>query len=285
MKKKLIILLLCFSQNLISKSEANSWVTFESGMSKNYAFNPEYLNRSKEWNTLKELYNKNVIENKIESKRLKIPKILHWIWLGSPLPERCKRLQKTWQEKHPDWEFKVWTDADVKSFKLQNQAYFDNAVNWGEKSDIFRYEILYRYGGLYTDTDFECLKSFDQLHYLCDLYTGIAYDSGPVLYNGLIGVAPRHPMMKACIDNMVIWGHPQDEDAIMARTGPVFFTRIFFKTLEECKNDKIVAFPTSYFYPFPNNLRHRAAQKNFVDSYIRPESFCVHLFATSWTKK
>ena len=31
----------------------------------------------------------------------------------------------------------------------------------GEKSDIFRYEILYRFGGVYVDTDFECIKPFE----------------------------------------------------------------------------------------------------------------------------
>src|ERR1700722_16260603 len=32
-----------------------------------------------------------------------IPKIIHQIWLGSPLPEKYKALQATWLNHHPDW--------------------------------------------------------------------------------------------------------------------------------------------------------------------------------------
>jgi mannosyltransferase OCH1-like enzyme len=43
------------------------------------------------------------------------------------------------------------------------QAAFDRASNFGEKSDIWRYEILFRLGGVYVDTDFECVRPFDSL--------------------------------------------------------------------------------------------------------------------------
>ena len=33
----------------------------------------------------------------------RIPKIIHQIWLGSPLPERYKQWQRTWTDNHPDW--------------------------------------------------------------------------------------------------------------------------------------------------------------------------------------
>ena len=40
---------------------------------------------------------------------------------------------------------------------MKNNFAFSQASNWGMKSDIFRYEILMKYGGVYIDTDYECL--------------------------------------------------------------------------------------------------------------------------------
>ena len=41
---------------------------------------------------------------------------------------------------------------------MEKRDVFERAINPGMKSDIFRYEILKQIGGLYVDTDFECLK-------------------------------------------------------------------------------------------------------------------------------
>lgn len=46
---------------------------------------------------------------------------------------------------------------DVKLLILKNQIAYSSAKNWGMKSDILRYEILQKFGGVYIDTDYECL--------------------------------------------------------------------------------------------------------------------------------
>ena len=59
------------------------------------------------------------------------------------------------------------------------QGILERSSNLGQKSDILRLEVLYQatstarlslilrpllqYGGLYVDTDFECLKSFESV--------------------------------------------------------------------------------------------------------------------------
>ena len=58
---------------------------------------------------------------------------------------------------HPDWEYKLWTDETVKEITLINQELFDKAKNYGEKSDILKWELVYRFGGVYIDTDMEAL--------------------------------------------------------------------------------------------------------------------------------
>ena len=121
----------------------------------------------------KELYDKNNFLRVEPQQELKIPKIIHQIWLGSPFPQEYKKYQESWQKHHPDWEYKLWTDAEVADLDLINRDLYDASLNYGEKSDILRYELLYRYGGMYADTDFESLKPLDTLHYSYDFYIGI----------------------------------------------------------------------------------------------------------------
>lgn len=257
-------------------------VDFKKSMSKNENYDPLFAEKSTDWQLLETLYN-DYCNTLTISQKPRIPKIIHIIWLGSRLPLRCRKLLESWKMKHPDWQIRIWTDKDVKPFELKNQPFYDMAVNWGEKSDIFRYEILYRYGGLYIDTDFKCLnRSFDIFHHTCDFYTGIAYNKTALLYNGLIGCAPGHPIMKACIDTMKFWGEPNNFETIMQRTGPDFFTRTFFNEISKCPKNSVVAFPTAYFYPLPGKKRQFAQYEHFVKRFIQPESYAIHYFAASW---
>ena len=116
---------------------------------------------------LKLLYDKNMIVGTSIYRKPVIPKIVHQIWLGPKKPPAVFReSQKSIQELHPDWGYKLWTDADIPRLQLHNQQYYDRMQNFGGKADIVRYELLYRFGGLYLDIDFVCKKPLDWLcHY------------------------------------------------------------------------------------------------------------------------
>jgi hypothetical protein len=133
---------------------------------------------------------------------LAIPHVVHHIWLGGALPAAYHAWVSSWQTKHPHWEHRLWTDADVVPFKLTNQAAFDAALNPGEKSDIWRYEILYRFGGLYVDTDFECIRCFDRVLRPFELVTGISNTGTVELNNGLVACRAKHPLMKRLISSI-----------------------------------------------------------------------------------
>lgn len=58
---------------------------------------------------------------------------------------------------------RLWTSETVAKLKLYNQEAFDHASNYGEQSDILRYELLYLYGGVYVDTDMQAVRPLDDL--------------------------------------------------------------------------------------------------------------------------
>jgi len=86
-------------------------------------------------------YEHYVAHGLMQRTQVLIPKIIHQIWLGSPLPEKYKQLQKSWLKYHPDWHYYLWTEKEIAAFGLTNQALYDATSNYGEKSDIARYEI------------------------------------------------------------------------------------------------------------------------------------------------
>ncbi|HEX2583125.1 MAG TPA: glycosyltransferase, partial [Chlamydiales bacterium] len=149
--------------------------------------------------------------------REQIPHLIHFIWGGPPFPETSIRNIVSWMECHPEWTFYFWTDdpnrpVPVKGmikrlfsellFSSPIRSYFEKAENWGEKSDLLRYEILSREGGLYVDHDVECLHSFAPLHTSVSFYASAEplhnsalYNSHLTVSNCLIGSVPNHPIL------------------------------------------------------------------------------------------
>ncbi|MGE0009494.1 MAG: glycosyltransferase family 32 protein [Candidatus Babeliales bacterium] len=237
---------------------------------------------------LKENYTKHVAriaKNKkpiLYNETVTIPKVIHQIWLGSRPPEELKKLQKTWIDLHPDWDFKVWTEADLEAFDLINKESFKNAVNYGEKANIWRYEILYRFGGLYVDVDFECLKPFDLLHHWCDFYTGIhelkwisGHEKGDKLTccNALIGSRPGHPILKALIDTMKDYVHEKDQ---FHRNGVFYFGDTVKKLLTSCDGVNVI-FPQNYFYAW-------GKKNDGPYKWVQQETMAIHHFSGLWKK-
>ena len=236
---------------------------------------------SKKLQLYKQIYDQNNYENVELSSTPKIPKIIHQIWVGSPVPDKYKEMMASWQKMHPDWKYMLWTDEEIEDFPFLSREAFDAAKNYGMKSDIWRLDILYLYGGLYIDTDFECLQPFDIFHHAHDFYLSLLGDTIP---NGLIGCAPKHPIMETCINKLKEADITELSDPMYV-TGPYFLTDIVDEYLKTT-TEGICIYPTSYFYPFPAYARFDywkgkiAPEK--VRSFFRNESFAVHYFATSW---
>lgn len=243
------------------------------------------INNDPNWTLLEKNFDKYYIENR---NTVNITKKIHQVWLGSEFPEKYQRIRDTWIEKNPDWEYRLWTDSDVEEFQLENINQYNSINNLGAKSDIFRYEILYRYGGLYVDTDFECIKSFNDLSYL-DLYAGTGHVDVPEVFNGLIACKPGHNLIRKLIDDIKVIS-TNNFDQIIALTGPKYFSNKLFEYVKNNPDDKLVVFPTLFFYPFPAVYRFHVrednvASMNLINQFIDNKySYCVHLWYTSWQK-
>lgn len=93
-----------------------------------------------------------------------IPKIIHYCWFGgNPLPESAIKCIESWRKFMPDYQIKEWNEQnfDVNIIPYTRQAY--EAGKYAFVSDYARFWILYRYGGLYFDTDVEVIRPLDDI--------------------------------------------------------------------------------------------------------------------------
>ena len=128
-----------------------------------------------------------------------IPRIFHHIWVGPAMPERLGPYVDSWQTVHPEWEHRLWTGFD----DLENQDLYDRAEeitpHVGQlRSDLARYELLHRHGGVYVDCDMEALRPLDGL---LDLRCFAGWErQDRWVNNAVLGCEPGHPLMRELID-------------------------------------------------------------------------------------
>ena len=237
-----------------------------------------------------------------------IPRIIHHVWFGVPLSDEDKQLRATWQQFHPEYRFILWTDrlsndqdalcvrswqeldnvllltneqyivVYVAELAFDNRIFFDEAINYGERSDILKYEIVYQVGGMYVDFDFECLKPFDDLFDRYDFFTGIQPLDTNVEQLGaaLFAAKPDHSVLRYAVETIKDDHHMRQ---IIIKTGPIHFSQAFIaKAGLEHTID--IAFPASYFYPcgYQQQGKPRSA-------WMRSDSYAVHHWSGSWLKE
>ena len=120
-----------------------------------------------------------------------IPRIAHFIWLGKrPLPDYGKYCIKMFKKHHHDWILNIWTDAEVNQDEELRQL-IEFAPNVGMKSDLLRYALLHRFGGVYADVDYEFLSNLEQIPGICSGHTrffvGFSHCSQIEVNNGIMG--------------------------------------------------------------------------------------------------
>jgi mannosyltransferase OCH1-like enzyme len=276
------LLLLALLSSIIQADIKKLYVDFDKSMGKSTR---RYLKKYKKSHNkvkldyVKKFYDKNNFKAVQCSKKVKIPCIIHQVWVGDkPLPKNYEILKKTWLTNHPGWKYNLWTNKKVAKLKLYNQKFYDQAIDPVEKANLARYEILYKYGGVYADIDFQSLKSLEPLHYCYDFYTGIEpNDSAHILNNALIGCSKHNALIKYCIESVKDDMHRESR---YHRNGVGHFTRIFMEKADKVKGS-IIALPPTYFYPL--NVEHSLDKP--VIYCLKPESLAVHLWAHEYSKR
>lgn len=182
-----------------------------------------------------------------------IPRRLFQIWYqGSTVPVRMKNTMDRWLENNPGLTRFMYDGASAREM-IKNffppcvLKAFDTIVPIALKCDLWRYCVLYLYGGFYVDVKamispgfclLDTLPSDTDFFGVVDLPVFPTYwDEG--LYNAIMGVSPRNPIMKAAIDRVV---HNVE-------------TRNVGKTKLDFSGPRLLGFSVADVFRIPNHFR------------------------------
>ena len=188
-----------------------------------------------------------------------VPKVFHHIWIGpKPLPPEHVRWIESWRLFHPDWSFKFWTEKELPEPRYPEIV---NRCRWyAQQVNFHRLEVLLQHGGIYLDTDFQCLKNIEPLISGKDFIS--AYQTEYDIANGFIGATPGHPILSETLEVLReifvpdIWG-----------LGPVSLTRVLRG------HPEISPLACELFYPYLWNELHRKGEEF-------PRAYAVHHWAS-----
>ncbi|MDR2057980.1 MAG: glycosyl transferase [Dysgonamonadaceae bacterium] len=227
---------------------------------------------------------------------MKIPRIIHQIYedLAGP-PEQLQRIAKSWKKNHPEWEYKFWNKHSIEKF-LNTEfpefvSYYQNFPFNVQRWDAIRYLILYKYGGVYADMDYECIDPLDTLlgDSTCCMgmepsENAITHNKHMIIGNALMASVPGHNYFKRIIEDMMRekMNLPDHKASIiMETTGPFMTTRVYDEYPD--KSD-ITLLPAELIAPLTLDevqevIKGRETKE--IENKIEL-AFAIHYFFGSW---
>lgn len=215
-----------------------------------------------------------------------IPKIIHYCWFGrNPLPDSAVKCINSWRKFFPDYEIKEWNEDnfDVKIIPYTAEAYA--AKKYAFVSDYARFWILYKYGGVYFDTDVEVIKPMDDIIErgpfmgIEDFYPDGTY---PMVAPGLgIAVNAGHEFYKKLLDYYATIHFMLEDGSLNQETVVRHTTKLLVEAgmqphteLQEVSG--IWIYPKDYFNPL-DDLTGRLTKTDNTRS--------IHWFARTWQSR
>lgn len=211
---------------------------------------------------------------------MRIPKIIHYVWLGkgnhNELMEKCIN---SWKTILPDYEIKEWNEDnfDINSNDYLKEAY--NNKKYAFASDYIRLAVLYKYGGIYMDTDVEILKPLDEF---LNLPAFSGFESNENIPTGLMASEKHGKWIKYLLEDYKDAHFVNSDGSFDLTTNVIRITNKTITKYDFKKNNKyqdlgdVVFFPSDYFCP-----------KNCVTGIIEltSNSHAIHHFNGSWLPK
>lgn len=221
-----------------------------------------------------------------------VPRILHQTWKSTDVPARLRVLQRTWRAHHPEWEHRLWTDADNERLIAEHcpefLPYVRGAMPPILRVDLARLAYLHVYGGVYADLDYELLRPIDCL--LDTRHAVVAREHGGIgrvmrgrdfIINALMASPPGHPLWLDVMHGMVRAYRPRQ--LLERKTQHVI--RMAIAVLDDCVERRLAAqgdvtvLPHEAIYPaVPTD---RLADHRRSDG-VALAAFGIHHYENSW---
>lgn len=226
-----------------------------------------------------------------------IPKIIHLCWLsGDEFPPEIRECLSTWKEHLKQYDIWLWgkkphdlscldgLHVTEKQFDLDSTEWTQEAFEarkYAFAADYIRLYALYRYGGIYLDSDIIMYKPFDPL---LTLPYFIGHDQIRGFEAAVIGATPGVQWIKDMLDSYDDKHFVKEDGTYDMLPLPCRFHHVltslnykFYKTSgtldfqEESR--EMMVFDKDFFN-----------SRNAIEVRQTRHSFCAHNYAGSWNK-
>lgn len=228
------------------------------------------------------------VDTAISTPPAEIPKTIHFIWISTDwgkdqaaLPKQVRQNIAAWKQTNPLWFVVVWTNAMVRKHfpRLLNDV-LSKVPLAAFASDILRYAVLAKFGGLYLDTDIVPIKPLTPMF----THKAISVCQDPInalpcktVCNAVIS-APKnafwiHRLFRSVYRNVRRFFRTREKINWYATTGPDVLTTAVLHN----KNVTILKSPV--FYPCFWHDTSRCVANNFKNNET---VIAMHTWAKSW---
>ena len=166
-----------------------------------------------------------------------IPKVIHQLWRSPQVPHRWRYTVASVKRYHPGWEYRLWTDYAMElHVRRQHPQLYPVYIGFNRNSmrvDIFRYLLMYDFGGLYCDLDYEFLRPYDYgtAAAVLSLERDTAYgDLENCVANYFMASTPKQQLWRDVLDEII--DSPPVTDSyhdVVQATGPGLLTKVFLR--------------------------------------------------------
>ena len=217
------------------------------------------------------------------SAKNNIPKKIHQVWIGGPLPGIQQLYIDTVKKINPDWDHKLWGNDELnetnfpitwkfiqKSLAIGIEHFGNEKKRYAQVCDMMRLEILFHHGGVYIDTTMEALKNFNEL--LKDNYFDfIVSNEDPCdfnctnkigqkyISNSFIASSSNNIILDKLLRNLDFVDF--NEDKVNLTTGPYFLGKYLKGT------DLITMLPMELIYPHGYETEYKENNPDKCISY------------------
>jgi len=147
-------------------------------------------------------------------KLQKIPRNIFQTWETKDISDNFRIITQSWIQNNPNYGYFLYDNNDCEQFIKKNfdeRVYntYCRIIPGAFKADLWRYCILFIYGGVYVDIDTICLGNIDAfLNEDIEFMTPIDLNNCPNigthnLFNCFIASIPKHPILLNCINRIV----------------------------------------------------------------------------------